>query len=171
MSHISSYETVKSVQKGRNAGKSYQELYDRYIKKGDEAIVAEDIVSAEKHYQYADHYLRLMNEPNFSENSPPIRVPASSRSMEELIAKALKGIKAERAARKEALLKQVREVAKASKAAREKKKDAACQEQAFESKMAGSKKKAGKKARNNDEPCKVIPFHSKAPRVELEKKN
>jgi hypothetical protein len=163
MSNISSYETVKSPQKSKE--KSLQELHDRYLRKGDEAIIAEDIISAEKYYQHADHYLRLMNDPH------PVHPSTPPRSMEELIAKALKGIKAEREARKEALLKQVRGVAKASATVRKKKKEAARQKQILEAKMAGSKKKAGKKARNSDEPCKIIPLNSKAPRVELEKKN
>src|SRR5690606_27581784 len=105
MSHKNSHETVKNAQKSRDTGKSPQELYDRYIRKGDEAIIAEDITLAEKYYQHADHYLRCLNDPNHCGNIPKVQPSAPSSPVEELIAKALKGIAAERAARKEALLK------------------------------------------------------------------
>jgi hypothetical protein len=169
MSHIRSHETAKNPQKSKE--KNYQELYDRYIRKGDEAIITEDIISAEKYYQHADYYLRCLNDPNHCGTIPKMQPSTSSPPVEELIAKALKGIAAERAARKEALLKQAREAAKASKAARKKKKKAraTCQEQTDQGKAAGSKERADKKARN--EPCNVILLNSKAPYVEFEKQN
>jgi hypothetical protein len=53
-------------------GESFKVLYDHYIKKADDAVVAKDRLLAEQHYQHADHYLRLMNNPlkNFSLNPP-----------------------------------------------------------------------------------------------------
>jgi hypothetical protein len=169
MNHKNSYETVKSPQKSKE--KSHQELYDKYIRKGDEAIIAEDIISAEKYYQHADYYLRCLNDPNHCGNIPKMQLSTSSHPVEELIAKALKGIKAERAVRKEVALKQVREVAKASKAARKKRKKPAHKKQALQDKMASSKRMANKKAKDSDKPCNIIPFNSKTLRIELEKQN
>jgi predicted NAD-dependent protein-ADP-ribosyltransferase YbiA (DUF1768 family) len=115
MNHINCHETIKTPKKSKNIGRNPQELYDQYIRKGDEAIIAEDIILAEKYYQHADHYLRLMNDPHLVENDPKTQVWSSSCPIEQLIAKSLKGITAERAARKEAFTKKAREALKNSK--------------------------------------------------------
>jgi hypothetical protein len=112
MNHTGSYETARNLQKSKDAGKSPQELYDKYIRKGDEAIIAEDIILAEKYYQHADHYLRLMNDPNLFGNDHKIQHSVSSYSVEESIAKALKGIAAEKVARKAAIREKAIETAK-----------------------------------------------------------
>jgi hypothetical protein len=115
MNHINCHKTVKTPKKSKDIGKTPEELYDQYIRKGDEAIIAEDMILAEKYYQHADHYLRMMNDPILFENDPKTQASSSSCPIEQLIAKSLKGIVAERAARKEALMKKAREVAKAAK--------------------------------------------------------
>jgi hypothetical protein len=123
MNHINYHETVKTPKKSQDIGKNPQELYDKYIQKGDEAIIAEDIILAEKYYQHADHYLRLMNDPTLVENDLNVQPLSSPYSVEQLIAKSLKGIVVERIARKEALMKKARKAAEAAKTARQKKKD------------------------------------------------
>jgi hypothetical protein len=123
MNHINYHETAKSPQKSQDIGKNPQDLYDKYIRKGDEAIIAEDIILAEKYYQHADHYLRMMNDPTFYGNDLNVQPVPSPCLVEQLIAKSLKGIVVERTARKEALMKKAREAAKAVEAIRQKKKD------------------------------------------------
>jgi hypothetical protein len=115
MNHINCHKTVKTPRKSKDTRKTPQELYDQYIRKGDEAIIAEDIILAEKYYQHADHYLRMMNDPMFVENGSRTQPLPSPCLAEQLIAKSLKGITAERAARKEALMKKAREVVKAGR--------------------------------------------------------
>jgi hypothetical protein len=58
MNHTDSHGTAKNTKNNKDTEKNPQELYDKYIRKGDEAIISEDIVLAEKYYQYADHFLR-----------------------------------------------------------------------------------------------------------------
>ncbi len=45
-----------------NGNRNYQQLFDKYMNLAKEALSGGDRVAAEFHYQYADHYLRLMNE-------------------------------------------------------------------------------------------------------------
>ena len=120
MNHINCHETVKNPKKSKDTRKNPQELYDKYIQKGDEAIIAEDIILAEKYYQHADHYLRLMNDPTLFESSSKTQASPSSCPIEQLIAKSLQGIAAERAARKEALMKKASKATKAAKSSKAK---------------------------------------------------
>ena len=115
MNHNNSHTTAKNPKQSQDIGKNPQELYDKYIQKGDEAIIAEDIFLAEKYYQHADHYLRMMNDPTLVETDPKTQPLPSPCPVEQLIAKSLKGIVAERAARKEALMKKARKAAKAAR--------------------------------------------------------
>ena len=187
MNHTDSPDTPKKTRKNKDAGKSPQELYDKYLKKGDEAIIAEDIVVAEKYYQHADYYLRCMNDPQHCGNTPlaprtqpsafPLSPSVSPHSIEALIQKALKGISAERAARKEAFLEKVREVARVAKTARNKKKKAKAKKAKVaqgkdsqgEQTTQGNNQKVDKKHKIKDEPCKIIPLHpTTAPAAEVE---
>lgn len=45
-----------------NGNRNYQQLFDKYTNLAREALSGGDRVAAEFHYQYADHYLRLINE-------------------------------------------------------------------------------------------------------------
>lgn len=45
-----------------NNHRNYQQLYDKYLNLAREAFLGGDRVTSESHYQYADHYLRLLNE-------------------------------------------------------------------------------------------------------------
>ena len=47
-----------------NNHQDYQQLYDKYLNLAREAFLGGDQVTSESHYQYADHYLRLLNEGN-----------------------------------------------------------------------------------------------------------
>lgn len=167
MNHTDSPETVKNPKKNKDAGKSPQELYDRYIQKGDEAIIAEDIVLAEKYYQHADYHLRCMNDPHHCGNIPGMQPSASSCSVEELIKKALKGIAAERAARKAVFMEKAREAARAAKTAKQKRKakaikktKAAYRKQAAQAKTLDDKKAINEKPENRDKPCNIILLNS-----------
>ena len=177
MNHTDSPETVKNPKKNKDAGKSPQELYDKYIRKGDEAIISEDIILAEKYYQHADYYLRCLNDPHHCGNAPGMQPSSSpsSRAMADLIAKALKGIVAERAARQAAFKEKIRGVVEASKAARlernkdksEKAKAAPCKRTA-QRKGKIQTKGMDKKPGNRDEPCKIIPLNPAVPSVDVE---
>ncbi len=48
--------------RSQNNGRNFQQLFDKYTNMAREALSSGDRVAAEFHYQYADHYLRLMNE-------------------------------------------------------------------------------------------------------------
>ena len=171
MNHTDSPETVKNPKKNKDAGKSPQELYDKYIRKGDEAIISEDIILAEKYYQHADYYLRCLNDPHHCGNAPGMQPTSSpsSRAMADLIAKALKGIAAERAARQAAFKEKIRGVVEASKAARsKKKKDQGEKAKAASCKRAAQIKGMDKKRKNSDEPCKIIPLNSTIPSAGVE---
>lgn len=117
MSTIETHKTTKNNEENKMNGKSPQELYDKYIRKGDESIISEDIVLAEKYYQHADHYLRMMNDPHHFEVDSEIPHPATPRSIEDLIGKAFKGIVAERTAKKTVIDEKAIQVAKSAKAA------------------------------------------------------
>ncbi len=54
------YENSK--QRSPNGNRNYQQLFDKYTNLAREALNGGDRIAAEFHYQYADHYLRLMNE-------------------------------------------------------------------------------------------------------------
>jgi hypothetical protein len=169
MNHTSSHETAKDLQRSKDTGKNPQELYDKYIRKGDEAIIAEDIILAEKYYQYADHYLRLMNDPNHCGNEYKIQHPASPHLVEESIAKALKGILAERAARKAATREKTIGSVKAVKL---QKKDKTAKGKATQRKQTGQAKEVSKKSINNkDKPCKDNLFKAMAPYAGIEKQH
>lgn len=167
MNHTSSHETAKNLQRSKDTGKNPQELYDKYIRKGDEAIIAEDIILAEKYYQYADHYLRLMNDPNHCGNEHKIQHPAFPHLVEESIAKALKGILAERAARKAVTKEKTIESVKAVKL---QKKDKTAKDKTTQRK-ASQAKGARKKSRDKDEPCKNNIFKAMGPCAGIEKQN
>jgi len=134
MNPINNHEIIKNPPKSKDAKKNPQELYDIYTRKGDEAIIAEDIILAERHYQHADHYFRLMNDPTLLEAIAQIRHSTSPYPVEKSIAKALKGITAERAAREKTLKEKG---GKAAKVARQKKKDTAIKAKAAHQKEAG----------------------------------
>ncbi len=171
MNHTDSSETVKNPKKNKDAGKSPQELYDKYIRKGDEAIISEDIILAEKYYQHADYYLRCLNDPHHCGNAPGMQPTSSpsSRAMADLIAKALKGIVAERAARQAAFKEKIKGVVEASKAARsKKKKNKAEKAKTASCKRAAQIKGMDKKRKNSDEPCKIIPLNSTIPSAGVE---
>lgn len=54
------YENSKS--RFPSGNRNYQQLFDKYTNLAREALNGGDRIAAEFHYQYADHYLRLMNE-------------------------------------------------------------------------------------------------------------
>ena len=170
MNHTDIQETAENLSL-KNVGKSPQELYDTSIRKGDQSIISQDIILAEKHYQNADHYLRLMNDPNLSERDPEMQPLASSRSREELIENALKGIMAERAARKAVFKEKAREAGEAAKAARAEKKDKAVKSKAVRQKRTAQATEIEKKPKNSHEPCKIIPFKPITSCVDAEKPN
>lgn len=45
-----------------SGNRNYQQLFDKYTNLAKEALGSGDRVAAEFNYQYADHYLRLINE-------------------------------------------------------------------------------------------------------------
>lgn len=51
-----------------------QQMYDRYVALGRDALTAGDRVVAEGYYQHADHYLRCLNDIK-STVEPPIDMP------------------------------------------------------------------------------------------------
>lgn len=167
MNHTDSHETARHLQKSKDTGKSPQELYDKYIRKGDEAIIAEDIILAEKYYQYADHYLRLMNDPTLCGNEHKIQLSAFPYLVEESIAKALKGIAAERAGRKAVIEKMI----ETGKAVKLEKKDKTIKAKATQREQASQTKRVSKKPRNKDVSGKIITFKEMAPCIAIEKQN
>ena len=116
MNHADSPDTTKKTIHTKGSGKSLQELYDASIRKGDEAIIVEDIILAEKYYQHADYYVRCMNDPHHGGGAPHVpraQQPSTSPQVgEALVEKALKGIAAERAERKEVFMEKAREIAR-----------------------------------------------------------
>ena len=169
MNHTDSPETVKNPKKNKDAGKSPQELYDKYIRKGDEAIISEDIILAEKYYQHADYYLRCLNDPHHCGNAPGMQPSSSLHPMAHLIEKALQGIVAERAARQPAFKEKIRGVVEASKATRsKKKKDQGAKAKTASRKQTAQIKGMDKKRKNREEPCKIIPLNSMLPSAGVE---
>jgi hypothetical protein len=125
MDNIEARKPTTNTEEIKMKGKNVQELYDNYIRKGDEAIISEDFVLAEKYYQYADHYLRLMNDPHHFESDPEIHHLAAPHSIEELIGKALKGIMIERATKNAVIDEKAIQIVKAAKAVKTTKKEKA----------------------------------------------
>ncbi len=62
------YENSKP--RSPNGNRNYQQLFDKYNNLAREALSGGDRVAAEFHYQYADHYLRLMNERQSQRPAP-----------------------------------------------------------------------------------------------------
>ena len=60
------YEGQENRDRSRHNGHrgNYQQQFDKYMNLARESLAAGDRVSAEFHYQHADHYLRLQNEKN-----------------------------------------------------------------------------------------------------------
>ena len=54
---------------------NHQQLFDKYMNLARDSLTAGDRVSAEFHYQHADHYLRLMNERSQDRDLRPDRRP------------------------------------------------------------------------------------------------
>ena len=62
---MSSFEPSRhenSKPRPQNGPRNYQHLFDKYTTLGRESMSCGDRVTAEFHYQHADHYLRLLNE-------------------------------------------------------------------------------------------------------------
>mgnify|MGYP002783766197 CR=1 FL=1 len=62
--------------------RNFQQLFDKYTNMAREALSAGDRVAAEFHYQYADHYLRLMNERQQQRLHPHHDKPARQETLQ-----------------------------------------------------------------------------------------
>ena len=58
---------------------NFQQQYDRYIAMAREAVLSGDRVLAENYYQYAEHFLRIINERTQVRYTPPVS-PSHPRS-------------------------------------------------------------------------------------------
>lgn len=52
-----------------NNSRNYQQLFDKYTALARDSLTIGDRVTAEFHYQYADHYLRLINEKQMNNSN------------------------------------------------------------------------------------------------------
>jgi hypothetical protein len=172
MNYTDSPEIAKNTKNNNDAWKSPQEIYDKYTKKGDDAVIAEGITLAEKYYQHANHCLRAINASNHFENDHvEIRNLSPSLAADRRIARAFKGIMAQKAAKAEAFRKKVVNIAKSAKVARSGKKDKPVKTKSAQVKVLNGKRVADKKLEHRVELYKINFLQSRLPGSDGTKKN
>jgi hypothetical protein len=167
------YEVVRLINRPKFNGKTAQERHDEYAQKAYEAIGMDDRFYAEKHYQQAEYYRRILNHPNHYLGEVEEEATLAIPHFMQLVAKIQKDLprrreevraaKAEKFAKKEAAAK--------AKAARLKKQveqaEGVVNEIPNKVKIIQNNADLPQKA---DEPCKIIPFRPIIPGPHSEKK-